>query len=147
MFGPTLWRFGGLLDPFREIQRLQRDVNRLFSDVRHPAEAEFPPVNIWLGDADGVVTAELPGADPQGLDISVVGDTLTISGAREAEQLKEGEAYHRQERNFGAFKRTLKLPFQVDANKVKATYERGILEITLSRAEEDKPRRIAIQAA
>jgi HSP20 family protein len=93
-----------------------------------------------------VVTAELPGADPEKLDISVVGDSLTISGNREAEALKAGESYHRQERSCGRFTRTIQLPFHVDAVKVAATYERGILNVVLPRSEAEKPKKISIKS-
>ncbi|MBM4315661.1 MAG: Hsp20/alpha crystallin family protein, partial [Deltaproteobacteria bacterium] len=100
----------------------------------------------WVGEGDVIVTAELPGMDTGNTDISVVGDTLTISGSRKAEPLKEGESYHRQERSHGQFKRTLQLPFRVEADKVEAKYEKGILRLTLPRAEADKPRKISVRS-
>jgi HSP20 family protein len=145
MFGPGLWRFGGLTEPLREMQRLQGEMNRIFSVLDTPLTQEFPPLNAWVGEADVVVTAELPGIDPVKVDISIVGDTLTISGSRDAESLKEKESYHRQERSHGRFTRTLQLPFHVETNKVDAKYDRGILQITLPRAEADKPRKISVR--
>jgi HSP20 family protein len=143
MFGPGMWRFGGRMDPLHEMQRLQGEVNRVFPGLGQ-LTPEVPPVNAWVGESDVVVTAELPGMDPSKVDVSVVGDTLTISGAREAEVLKGGESYHRQERNHGRFTRSLQLPFHVEAGKVEAKYERGILRITLPRAEADKPKKVAV---
>jgi HSP20 family protein len=134
-----------MADPLREMQRVQREMNRIFSGLGQPLTQEVPPVNVWVGESDTVVTAELPGVDPGGVDISVVGDALTISGFREAETLKEGECYHRQERNHGRFSRSLQLPFHVEAGKVEAKYDRGILRITLPRAEADKPRKISVK--
>lgn len=145
MFGPGLWRYGGMLDPMREMQRLQREMNRVFSGMGQPLHEELPPVNVWVGEGDAVVTAELPGADPGKVDISVVGDTLTISGFRDAARLGEGESYHRQERSHGRFSRSLQLPFHVEAGKVEAKYDRGILRISLPRAEADKPRKISVK--
>lgn len=146
MFGPVLWRLGGARDPLREIQRLQREMNQIFSGLDQPLGQEVPPVNAWVGEGDVIVTAELPGMDTGNTDISVVGDTLTISGFRKAEALKEGESYHRQERSHGQFKRTLQLPFRVEADKVEAKYEKGILRLTLPRAEADKPRKISVRS-
>ena len=146
MFGPAMWRFGGRMDPLREMQRLQGEMGRIFSGLGQPLNPEVPPVNAWVGESDVVVTAELPGVDPEKVDVSVVGDTLTISGSREAEPLKEGENYHRQERSHGRFTRSLQLPFHVEAGKVDARYERGILRITLPRAEADKPRKISVMS-
>lgn len=144
MFGTGLWRFGGM-DPLREVQRLQREMNRVFSGLEHPLTQEFPLVNAWVGEGDVIVTAELPGVDPQKVEVSVVGDTLTISGAREGAALKAGETYHRQERSHGRFTRTLQLPFPVETDKVEARYEKGILRMTLPRAEADKPKKISVQ--
>jgi HSP20 family protein len=136
-----------MMDSVRELQRMQGEMNRIFSGIgRSSLGQEAPSVNAWVGEADVIVAAELPGVDPGKVDISVVGDTLTISGSREAEKLKEGENYHRQERDFGRFSRTIQLPFHVEAGKVEAKYARGILKITLPRAEADKPRKIAVTA-
>ena len=146
MFRPVLWRFGGAVDPLREMQRLRQEMNQIFSGLDHPLSGEFPPVNAWLGEGDIIITAELPGVDPGKVDISVVGDTLTISGSRETEPLKEGENYHRQERGRGIFTRSLQLPFHVEAGKVEAKYDRGILRMTLPRAEADKPRKISVKS-
>jgi HSP20 family protein len=145
MFETGLWRFGGFADPSREVRRLRQEMDRIFSDYGQTAAREIPPVNAWIGEADAVVTAELPGIDPGAIGISVVGDTLTLSGTREAAPLKEGETYHRQERGFGGFSRSLQLPFHVDADKVDATYDRGILTITLPRSEAEKPRKISVK--
>ncbi|MCE5281037.1 MAG: Hsp20/alpha crystallin family protein [Deltaproteobacteria bacterium] len=134
-----------MTDPLREMQRLQREMNRVFTGLEQPLSQEVPLVNAWVGEGDVVVTAELPGVDPAKVDISVVGNTLTISGTRDADPLKEGESYHRQERHYGRFSRSLQLPFHVEAGKVEARYERGVLRITLPRAEADKPRKIAVQ--
>ena len=132
------------MDPLHEMQRLKREVNRVFAGLEQPLNPEGPPVNAWVGESDVVVTAELPGVDPAKMDVSVVGDTLTISGTREAEILKEGESYHRQERNHGRFTRSLQLPFHVETGKVEAKYDRGILRITLPRAESDRPKKVPV---
>jgi HSP20 family protein len=137
---------GRIADPFTEVQRLQREMNRLFSGAAEGYAHDFPAVNVWRNDGGAIVTAELPGIDAAKLDISVVGDSLTLSGNREFETLKEGESYHRQERAYGRFSRTLHLPFQVDAAKVEAKHEKGVLQITLPRVEAEKPKKINIKA-
>jgi HSP20 family protein len=137
---------GNAMGLLPEIQRLQRDMNRLFVGMPKAVGQEHPAVNVWGGEHDYILTAELPGVDSARLDISVVGDTLTFSGSQDLESLKEGEAYHRQERSGGRFSRTMQLPFQIDAEKVTAKYEKGILKITLPRAVADKPLKIAIKA-
>jgi HSP20 family protein len=106
---------------------------------------EFPATNVWVSENSAVVTTEVPGIDPIALEISVVKDSLTLRGSRKAEELKEGEAYHRQERWNGQFTRTLELPFPVDADKVEARFAKGVLYISLPRAEADKPRKITVK--
>ena len=81
------------------------------------------------------------------LEISVVGDRLTIRGARQHREAKEDEVYHRQERSNGEFTRTLQLPFMVDPGKVNARLSKGVLWVTLPRAEADKPKKIKVNSA
>jgi HSP20 family protein len=146
MIGPGFWRFGRVIDLGSEMQRLQRDMNRLFTGFSQPYGHDFPAINVWIGEKDAIVVAEIPGVDPQQVDISIAGDTMTLSGSREKEILKEGESYHRQERNHGHFTRTLQVPFQVDASNVEAKYEKGVLRIALPRSNEDKPKKISIKS-
>jgi len=77
----------------------------------------------------------------------VVGDTLTLKGSRQPDKLQDGEKYHRRERNYGDFSRTFQLPFHVEADKVEAIFEKGVLHLSLPRAEVDKPKKIAVKAA
>jgi HSP20 family protein len=133
------------------MERLQRELNRLFSDtfsgVGVRTAPGFPAMNAWTNEVGVVVTAELPGVKPEDIDISVVGDTLTLSGSRQPEKLSDGEKYHRQERRFGRFTRTFQLPFQVEADAVEALFEKSVLHLSMPRAEVDKPRKIAVKAA
>ena len=146
MFGQTIFRLGP--EPFRELFNLQRDLNRIFSNMGNVAAvAEYPAMNIWSGDDSVIVTAELSGIEPDKLDIAVSNDVLTLSGSREAEPLNDGQVYHRQERSQGRFSRTTKLPFRVNAENVEASYKKGILKIVLHRAVEESPKKIAIKAA
>lgn len=136
--------------PWQELNRLQREMNRLFDEnypsrVRHAPS--FPAMNVWTSDEGLVVTAEVPGVKPEDMDISVVGDTLTLTGARKPDELKEGARYHRQERGYGNFTRSFQLPFPVNVGKVDATFRDGVLNISLPRAEEDKPRKIKVKSA
>jgi HSP20 family protein len=102
-------------------------------------------MNVWTSEDNAVLTAELPGCNPDALDISVVSDTLTLSGSRAQKELEEGATYHRRERTCGGFTRTFQLPFTVDPNKVEASFERGVLKVTLPRAEADKPKKIEVK--
>jgi HSP20 family protein len=145
MFGPRLGGFG--VDTLRELQNLQREINRAFSGFSAvPSIRQYPALNVWESGDALIFTAELPGIDPDKLEISVANETLTLRGVRESVALKEGEAYHRQERSTGRFSRTVALPFAADAAKVNAVYKKGILTVTVPRAEAEKPKKISISA-
>jgi HSP20 family protein len=92
-----------------------------------------------------VITSELPGVDPNSIELSVAGSTLTLRGGRQRDDLKEGEAFHRRERWAGTYSKAIELPFPIEGNKVEARYEKGVLYVSLPRAEADKPRKIAVK--
>lgn len=144
MFGPSIWRMKRFADSIPEIIDLQREINKLFSSVGHATSSDYPAVNVWEKDNTLVVTTELPGIDPENINIAVTGATLTISGVSKSDVLKEGETYLRQEREMGHFQRNIPLPYQVDSKAVEAKYEKGILKITLPRQKEDLPKKIKI---
>ena len=148
MFGRSFW---GPTSPWSEMERLRREMNRLFASFPTISGAlvapGYPAMNVWTNEDSAVVTAELPGIDPEKLDIAVVENTLTLSGERKPLELAEGDVYHRRERGYGKFTRSFQLPFNVEANNVQAVYEKGVLRITLPRAEADKPRKIVVKAA
>ena len=136
--------------PFAELNRLQHEMDRLFDTLgvrgslatRNEA---FPPLNIWE-DADNVfVEAELPGFQLEELEIYVTAENqLTLKGERKQPELADA-AWHRQERGYGRFERTLELPQQVQNDQVSAEFENGVLIITLPKREEVKPRRIEVK--
>ena len=148
MFGRSFW---GQTTPWNEMERLRREMNRLFTNFPATSGSRvapgYPAMNVWTNEEGAIVTAELPGIDPEGLHIAVVKNTLTLSGERTPAELAEGEVYHRRERGHGKFTRSFQLPFNVEANNVKAVYDKGVLRITLPRAEADKPRKIVVKAA
>jgi len=143
--------FYGYRSPWQDMERLHREVDRLFSDNFTMAGGRtapsYPAINVWTNEDGAVVTAELPGVEAEDIDISVVGDTLTLSGARQPLNLEEGDKYHRRERGYGKFNRSFQLPFIVEADKVDALFEKGILHLSLPRAEADKPRKISVKSA
>ncbi|MFW6149949.1 MAG: Hsp20/alpha crystallin family protein [Chloroflexota bacterium] len=94
---------------------------------------------------DVMVRAELPGMKKEDIDISVLGDTLTISGERKSQSEVKDEDYYRCEMNYGTFSRSVALPAAVDANKVEASYDNGVLEVKLPKAEEAKPKKIEVK--
>jgi HSP20 family protein len=138
---------------FDELESLQADMNRTFSDMRlgygrsWRKRATYPLINVWSSAEGIVVDAELPGVDPKDVDISVLGDELTLRGKVNAPEFCKGETYHRRERPIGEFARALQLPFRANAGAVKAHYKNGVLRLTVPRCEEEKPKRIIVEAA
>jgi HSP20 family protein len=136
------------------MDRLRREMDRLFADWRTYSGTPrsgwggapaYPAMNVWTNEDGAIVTAELPGVAPEDIDISVVNETLTVTGTRQPEEV-EGATYHRRERGQGRFTRSFQLPFRIENDKVDANFERGVLQITLPRAEADKPKRIEVKA-
>lgn len=125
---------------WRDFERL----NRLLSRYEPASVSEFPAVNMWTHGNEAMLVTELPGIDTKDIDISVVGKALTLRGSRQAEGMRENESYHRRERWYGQFSRTLELPFTIESDKVKARFSKGVLYITLPRAEAEKPRKITV---
>ena len=114
---------------------------------RGTASQSFPAVNVYGNDEKLLVTSEVPGLNADELEITVHGRALTMKGSRSLPELGEGEGYTCHERGYGEFKRTMTLPYEVDAERVEARYEHGILLIHLPRTERDKPKKIAVKAA
>lgn len=134
-------------DPFTEMRRMQNEMNRLFAGVSPRAAEGFPPINLWVGEHSLVATAELPGVRQDDITITTREDTLTISGKRQPAPSDEKAAWHRRERAFGDFARTIELPFRIDPDRVEARFANGVLEIELQRPEIDRPKKIAIKSA
>jgi len=144
-----LSRFGGRLwDPWREMSQLQHEMGRLLNSPRPlgvTSPRETPPVNVYASENDLVVTLEVPGIDPAGVEVTVAGSTVTIAGERAHEGVEES-GFHRRERVVGKFTRKLQLPFEVDPAKTEATYEKGVLRVHLSRPESNRPRKITVRS-
>ena len=112
---------------------------------RLPQEVGWaPPIEMFEKEDQFVVRAELPGMKKEEIDISMVGDTLTIKGERKAETEVKEEDYYCCERRYGSFMRSITVPTAVDAKNIKATYENGVLEISLPKAPEVKPKKVEI---
>lgn len=148
----TGWPAWGVASPFEELDRMRRQMDLLSEGLtrgfwREPAAGVFPLMNVTEDKDRFYIRAELPGLKADALEISVTGDTLSISGERTLPVEDEKAQYHRREREAGKFSRILSLPSQVDTAKVEAACSDGVLTVVLPKAEAAKPRQISVKAS
>ncbi len=139
-------------DPFRDLSVLQDRINRIFNEHFGRVEGEAPGKRPWapLVDmletpTDLVVRAEIPGVRREDIDVEVTSESLTIRGERKFDEANKDQ-YLRVERPYGPFQRSFSIGVPVQADKVKASYKDGILEITIPKAEEVTPKKVEIKA-
>ena len=139
-------------NPFTEFDQLRREMLRVFDSLAgseasgEVAAGVLPPVNVTQDDNNFYVRAEVPGIKADDLSISALRNRISISGKREIAPERERVSYHRKERAEGVFNRTVTLPGEVAADRVEARYTDGVLQLRLPKAEETKPRQIAVRA-
>jgi HSP20 family protein len=137
-------------DPTRELDGFQSDMNRLLDAFfggrqgNGHAQRWLPAMDLVESGDHLVLRADLPGLTEDDVSIEVKDNVLTISGERKTEDEEKREGYHRVERSFGSFARSLTLPEGVDADKVEASFDRGVLEVRIPKPEERKPQRVQI---
>jgi HSP20 family protein len=135
-------------DPFREMTNFEDQFNRLWRGVADGKRQEswLPAVDVFDTKEAVVLKAELAGMKPDDIQIEVEDNVLTIKGERRFEEKVEQDRYYRVERRFGSFQRSLALPQDVRADDIQASYEDGILEVRVPKAEEEQPRKITVTA-
>ena len=148
----TDWPTWGWTNPFEELERMRRQMDWLSSGLSRgffgePSAGVFPLMNVTEDKDNYYIRAELPGLKADELDISVTGDTFSISGERKLPDVDEKARYHRREREAGSFSRIVSLPAQIDAGKVEAQCTNGVLTATLPKAEAVKPKQISVKAS
>ncbi|MBI4468440.1 MAG: Hsp20/alpha crystallin family protein [Acidobacteria bacterium] len=140
--------------PLRELSTLNERLNRMFNEVRFPsfqgqdlelATSWVPAVNIFENDQEVSVSVDLPGIKKEDVEITLENNVLTLKGTRKLENEEKRENYHRVERAYGTFARSFNLPNTVDAEKIGAEYQDGVLHIHLPKREESKPRQISVK--
>ena len=135
---------------FGDLDRMRKDMDRLFQSLGdfggEPAAGVFPLTNVAEDDHNYYVRAELPGMVAADIDISVTGDSVSISGERKIPSEKKGTRYHRREREAGKFSRMIGLPGELNTNKVEASCVDGVLTIVMPKAEASKPKQITVKS-
>ena len=139
-------------DPAAEVDSLQSEMNRLFDGFfggrangsNGTARRWIPPMDLAETDDELILTADLPGVGEEDVAIEIKDGALTISGERKNAREQSGHGYHRVERSFGRFARTLALPRGVDAESVAASFADGVLEVRIPKPAERKPHRVQI---
>lgn len=139
-------------DPSRDLDLLQGDVNRLFDAFfqgrgngrANGLQRWIPPMDLTERGDEYVLRADLPGLTSEDVDIEVKDDVLTISGERRSEHEDKGEGFHRIERSFGRFSRSLDLPAGIDPESVSAHFDNGVLEVRVPKPAEAQPTKVAI---
>ena len=149
----TIWKPFTELAPFREFDRMRRDMDRLWDSFlegtprrRGEERGEWlPSLDVSETKNELVVKAEVPGMDAKDIDISLSDGVLTIKGEKKQEKEEKEADYHLIERSYGAFTRSIQLPKEVQGEKINASYKDGILRITLPKSEEAKKKEIKIK--
>lgn len=142
-----------VLEPFRGLRPFYGDFDKWFdeiananSPVRGPANGTWHPnVDVYETEGGYVLKAELPGVNKEDIKIDVNNNTLTLKGEKKFEERTEKDKYIRVERTYGSFTRTFTLSDKVDSENIKAAYKDGVLEITLPKKEEAKPKEIKVE--
>ena len=145
-------RPGFRFDPFAEMRSLQREMHRIYNTLAGTQAASraagvYPHLNITEDDDNYYVRAELPGVDPEDIEITMQDNDLIISGQRKIPPEGENVSYHRREREAGSFRRITSLPTHFDTNKVDAVCKNGLLTVTLPKAPAVKARQIDVKPA
>jgi HSP20 family protein len=139
-------------DPFQELSSIQNELNRLFGRTFGEGSEEVrmaawvPAVDVAETQDRFLITAELPGLRPEDVDISVENSVLRIQGERRFYDERKEDDFHRIERRFGSFTRSITLPSTADAENIQASFDAGVLTIEVPKREEAKPRKIQVKA-
>jgi HSP20 family protein len=138
-------------DPFQDLLAIQDEMNQVFGRARQGqgqggGRMWAPALDISERKDAYVVTVEVPGVNAEDLDITLEDGLLTIQGERQFTQESTEQQFHRVERRYGSFRRSITLPSQVQADAIEASFENGVLEVVVPKAEEAKPKKISVKA-
>ena len=139
-------------DPFREMMAIRHTMDRMFDSALAAPASNWQPMSWDLAldvsenQDEFIVKASLPGINPEDLEITFTNNTLTIKGETQEEKNEEGARFHLRERRIGTFSRSITLPAGIEADKIDARYEGGVLRLSLPKGEGVKPKKIAVQS-
>jgi HSP20 family protein len=135
-------------DPFQDLLAIQDEMNQLFGRTAGQAGRRVwaPALDISERKDSYLVTVEVPGVNADDLDITLEDGLLTIQGERQFTSESSEQQYHRVERRYGSFRRSITLPSQVRADAIEASFENGVLEVVVPKAEAAKPKKISVRA-
>ncbi len=141
--------------PLKELEDMRKDMDRLFDEFTKPARRRriwpksegpvIPSLDLYDRKSEIVVKIELPGVSREDIDLTITKDTLILKGEMKRDEEVQDESYYISERMFGNFSRTITLPFEVENEKAQAAMKNGVLEITIPKREEAKPKEIKIE--
>jgi len=150
----TVWRPFRELAPFRDFERMRSEMDRLWDSFFEKGTLRGEEGGEWLPSLDVaetrneiVVKAEVPGLEPKDIDISLSDDLLTIKGEKKQEREEKEENYHLVERSYGSFARSIRLPNEVQSDKINASYKNGVLKVVLQKSEGAKKKEVKIKVA
>ena len=131
--------------PYRSLLDSFFEEFRLPSLFREEEREWIPALDMSETDKEIIVQMEVPGIDPKDIEVTLTNNVLTIKGEKKLERKEEGEDFHRIERRFGTFSRSIRLPVEVNADAVEATYKNGVLKLVLPKTEESRAKRIEVK--
>ena len=144
----ALFRWSEDWDPFVGLRSMQRELERVLNRSSIAGHGigggVYPPVNVYNGENEIVVECEMPGVAKDSIDLSITGETLVIKGTKHMHADENSVRYHRRECGTGDFSRTIVLPDKIDAQKIEASMDQGILTVRIPKSEAAKPTHIKV---
>ncbi len=134
--------------PFNELNSLQNEINKVFGPLdygKKNVEQLVPAIDVSETKEEYKIKADLPGISKENVDISMLGNTLTIKGERKESHEEKEHNFYKKEITYGSFQRQVILPEDIDSDKIKAAYDNGVLELRIPKAERTKSRKISIE--
>jgi len=134
------------MDPFRDLRSMEDQFDRLMGRA-FSRDTWVPPLDVRESEDRFEVTVDLPGLGPGDVNVTFEDGMLSISGKRQFESEDKGDTWHRIERGFGTFARSLRLPQTADPEKIEASFDKGVLKVSVPKTEQAKPRTIEVRSS